>query len=105
MGIANEASWGRAFRILLGAAIVYLGWSDADTQEIVRNLLCWRHSGFSVHGAVPCLTQPSPTGTYSDVLEGIARITDHILKPSQQMVRTWGWVAVRLGTRHADPRG
>ena len=22
------------------------------TQEIVRKLLCWRHSGFSVHGAV-----------------------------------------------------
>ncbi len=36
---------------------------------------------------------PHPAVAYWDVLEGIARITDYILKPWQQMVRTWGWVA------------
>ncbi len=113
----------------------------------MRNLLSWRHSGFSVHGAVRvkdrqgavrlgrymircplalnrlCWNEetgelgytarptrrsgPRPTTASWDVLDFIARVVDHIPKPSQQMTRTWGWYAnaARGKRRRADEEG
>ncbi|MGB6367547.1 MAG: transposase zinc-binding domain-containing protein [Thermoanaerobaculia bacterium] len=52
-------------------------------EETVRNLLAWRHSGFSVHGAVQV-----------DNREAAARL-------GRYMIRYWGWYAnAARGKRH-----
>ena len=73
---------------------------DLICQDIVDNLLSWRHSGFSVHGDVKAHDRDAAARW--DVYELIARVLDHLPPPRHQLVRYWGYYSnVTRGKRRA----